>query len=102
MIITSDNSRTESPTQIFEDILRGIDKEKPYRLIPDRREAILRAVTEARDGDWIVLAGKGHETYEISADGVHDFDERAIVREAFRLREIQMNQGIDIGKEEQK
>lgn len=102
VIITSDNSRTESPTQIFEDILRGIDKEKPYRLIPDRREAILRAVTEARDGDWILLAGKGHETYEICADGRHEFDERAIAREAFRLREIQMNQGIDIGKEEQK
>ena len=71
-------------------------------MIPDRREAILRAVAEARDGDWILLAGKGHETYEICADGRHEFDERAIAREAFRLREIQMNQGIDIGKEEQK
>ena len=86
VILTSDNSRSEDPHQILRDLLRGINKEKPYRVIPDRREAILTAVGEARSTDWIVLAGKGHEQYEIRADGRHDFDERAIVREGFCLR----------------
>ena len=84
VIITSDNSRGEDPKQIFCDILRGIDKEKPHVLIPDRREAIRYAIAESRPKDTVVLAGKGHETYEISADGRRPFDERAIVKEAVR------------------
>ena len=84
VIVTSDNSRSEDPKQIFGDILRGIDKEKPHVLIPDRREAIRYAIAESRPMDTVVLAGKGHETYEISADGRRPFDERAIVEEAVR------------------
>ena len=86
VIVTSDNSRGEDPRQIFSDIMKGIDKEKPFALIPDRREAITWAVKNARAGDWIVLAGKGHETYEISREGVAPFDERSIVYDALRER----------------
>lgn len=86
VIVTSDNSRGEDPDGIFRDILRGIDKEKPYLVLRDRREAIREAILEARTRDLVVLAGKGHETYEIDAEGKHPFDEREIVREAFLLR----------------
>ena len=85
--VTSDNSRGEDPNQIISDILKGIDKEKPYTVIPDRREAIRRAVLDAKQGDVIILAGKGHERYEINAEGKIPFDETKIVKEA--LEEIQ-------------
>lgn len=84
VIITRDNSRGEDPKGIFADILKGINKEKEYTVIENRREAIQRAVLEyAREGDILVLAGKGHEKYEIDADGKHYFDERECLREAF-------------------
>ena len=82
-IVTADNSRSEDPEQIFSDILKGLDKEKPYTVIRDRRAAIFFAVRSARPGDILILAGKGHETYEIDAEGRHPFDERRIVKEAF-------------------
>ena len=82
-VVTSDNSRSEDPAEIIGDILKGIDKEKRFTVIKDRRSAIRRAILEfTRPGDILVLAGKGHETYEIDRDGVHAFDERQIVREA--------------------
>ena len=86
VIVTSDNSRSESPEQIFSDIMKGLDKEKPYAVIRDRRGAIQFAVLHARPGDILILAGKGHETYEIDAQGRHPFDERRIVREALARR----------------
>ena len=80
VIVTSDNSRSEEPGAIICDILNGINKEKPYAVISDRAEAIERAIKDyARRGDILVLAGKGHERYEIGADGVRAFDEREIV-----------------------
>lgn len=85
VIVTSDNSRGEDPEQIFCDILRGIDKEKPYLVLRDRRNAICEAILTARVRDLVVLAGKGHEIYEIDAEGKHPFDERVIVREALLL-----------------
>jgi UDP-N-acetylmuramoyl-L-alanyl-D-glutamate--2,6-diaminopimelate ligase len=86
VIVTSDNSRAEDPEQIFSDILKGMDKEKPFALIPDRREAITWAVRNARAGEWIILAGKGHETYEIGKGGILPFDERSIVHDALEER----------------
>ena len=84
VVVTSDNSRSEEPRLIIDDILKGIDKEKEYTVIEDRRTAIVRTVTQyARERDIIVLAGKGHERYEIDSRGVRAFDEREIVREAF-------------------
>lgn len=83
VVVTSDNSRGEDPNGIIREILGGIDKEKPYVVIPDRKEAIDRAIREYTDeGDLLLLAGKGHECYEIDRDGVRAFDEREIVRGA--------------------
>lgn len=81
-IVTSDNPRTEDPMQIIDEIVCGIDRTRPYAVIPDRREAIRFAAAEAGEGDLILLAGKGHEKYEITADGKHPFDEEQIVLEA--------------------
>ena len=86
VILTSDNSRGEPREQILSDILKGIDKEKKYMVIPDREEAIRYAVEIARPGDILVLAGKGHEQYEINEDGRKPFDERRILRDAWRER----------------
>ena len=83
VLVTSDNSRGEDPSEIIREILSGIDKEKPYAVIPDRKEAIGRAIREYTDeGDLLLLAGKGHECYEIDLGGVRAFDEREIVRDA--------------------
>ena len=82
LVITSDNSRNEDPRRIIEDILKGVDKESEFAVIPDRREAIRYAVRHARAGDIILLAGKGHETYEIDREGKHPFCERDIVLQA--------------------
>ena len=81
-VITADNSRTEPLDGILADIVRGVDRRAHYRVMRDRRSAIRHVIEHARAGDVILLAGKGHETYEINQDGRHDFDERAIVREA--------------------
>jgi len=79
-IITSDNPRTEEPTQILRDIEEGIKKTNgEYVVIEDRTEAIRYAMKNARSGDVIVLAGKGHETYQIFRDKTIHYDEREIV-----------------------
>jgi len=82
VIVTSDNARSEVPARIIADILRGIDREKPYAVIESRAEAIAYAIRQAREGDIILLAGKGHERYEIAANGRRPFDERILVRQA--------------------
>jgi len=86
VIVTSDNSRGEDPDRIIADILRGIDRERAHAVIPDRRHAIEVAVRTALPGDILILAGKGHERYEICAEGRLPFDEREIVREALETR----------------
>lgn len=86
VIVTSDNSRNEDPQQIFADIVRGLDREKPYAVIADRREAIETAVRNARERDVLVLAGKGHERYEIRQGRQLPFDERMIVKQALQKR----------------
>ena len=86
VILTSDNCRSESPQDILRDIMKGIDKEKPYRVIEDRREAIRYAIATARPKDLIVLAGKGHEEYEIRGRERLYFSEREIVQECLLER----------------
>ena len=86
VILTSDNARNEPRGQILSEVLRGIDKEKPHAVIADRREAIDCAVSLARAGDILLLAGKGHEMYEINERGRFPFDERRILAEAWRRR----------------
>lgn len=79
-IITSDNPRTEEPARILKDIEEGIRKTNgEYVVIEDRTEAIRYAMKNARSGDIIVLAGKGHETYQIFKDKTIHYDEREIV-----------------------
>ena len=76
-ILTSDNPRSEEPRSIIAQIEAGI-RELPdvrYEVIPDRREAIGRALECAQPGDFVVIAGKGHETYQIIGDQVLDFDD---------------------------
>jgi UDP-N-acetylmuramoyl-L-alanyl-D-glutamate--2,6-diaminopimelate ligase len=79
-ILTSDNPRTEDPERILDDLepgLAGI----AYHRIADRRAAIARALEIARPGDLVLLAGKGHETYQLVGTEKRPFDERAVVRE---------------------
>ena len=84
LIVTSDNPRNEDPEEIIKDILVGLEgKYTPYVKICDRREAIHWAIKNAEKDDIIVLAGKGHEDYQILAGGVKiHFDEREVVAEA--------------------
>lgn len=83
VILTSDNSRGEDREAILAQIRRGMDRERPYVIIPDRREAIRYAVQEAGAGEILLFAGKGHEKYEIDGDGKHPFDEAEIARAAY-------------------
>ena len=83
-IITSDNPRTEDPEKILEDVEVGVKKtDCPYEKIVDRREAIQKAVAMAEAGDVILIAGKGHETYQIFPDKTIHFDDIEEVRKAF-------------------
>ena len=82
LVITSDNSRSENPADIISDILAGVDKESEFAVVPDRAEAIRYAVKHARAGDIILLAGKGHENYEIDSRGKHPFCEKDIAVQA--------------------
>ncbi|MBQ6539997.1 MAG: UDP-N-acetylmuramoyl-L-alanyl-D-glutamate--2,6-diaminopimelate ligase, partial [Oscillospiraceae bacterium] len=80
-IITSDNPRTEEPRAIIDDILAGIKNTRACKVIENRREAIGWAIKHHEPGDIIVLAGKGHETYQIIGKTKNHFDEREVVRE---------------------
>lgn len=83
LIITSDNPRNENPEKIIDDIVSGLNNSKPFDVITDRREAIHHAIKIAQKDDAIVLAGKGHEDYQILSGNVHiHFDEREVVAEA--------------------
>lgn len=82
-IITSDNSRNEPTGDIIDDILSGFDKNTPHKVITDRRESIFYAVKSAKAGDVLILAGKGHEKYEINSSGKVYFDEREYIRKAW-------------------
>ncbi|MBQ7288482.1 MAG: UDP-N-acetylmuramoyl-L-alanyl-D-glutamate--2,6-diaminopimelate ligase [Clostridia bacterium] len=83
LIVTSDNPRTEDPEKIIDDILVGLaDTKTKYVTIPNRVEAIHYAIENARKGDIIVLAGKGHETYQILENQTIHLDEREVVKEA--------------------
>jgi UDP-N-acetylmuramoyl-L-alanyl-D-glutamate--2,6-diaminopimelate ligase len=82
-IVTSDNPRTEDPDAILDDIEAGMAG-APHRRIVDRLAAIHAALEEGRPGDTVLLAGKGHETYQILGTGKVPFDEREIVRQAVK------------------
>jgi len=79
-IATSDNPRTEDPERILDDVEAGMGSH-PHHREPDRRKAIALALSLARPGDTVILAGKGHETYQVIGAEKQPFDERSIVRE---------------------
>src|SRR5881396_441860 len=83
VILTSDNPRTEDPNQILADAEAGIQKTgKPYEKIADRRKAIHHAITQAHTDDLVLIAGKGHEDYQIIGREVFHFDDKEVAREA--------------------
>ena len=83
LVVTSDNPRSEDPAAIIEDIVAGLkDKTTPYTVVENRVEAIHWAIAHAQPGDTVLLAGKGHETYQILADETIHLDEREVVAEA--------------------
>ena len=91
VVATSDNPRTEDPEAILQDIIAGIQEVNTelnkYKAVVDRKEAIEYAITMAQKDDVILIAGKGHETYQILNDQVIHFDDREIAREAIRRRQ---------------
>jgi UDP-N-acetylmuramoyl-L-alanyl-D-glutamate--2,6-diaminopimelate ligase len=87
VVVTSDNPRTEEPMDIINEILPGLENsQKPYKMICDRPEAIRWAIDNALPGDVILLAGKGHEDYQIIGHEKHHMDEREIVRDFLEKR----------------
>ena len=92
VILTSDNSRTEDPQAILADILAGM-RHGTAEVIPDRAEAIRQAILTANRNDLILLAGKGHEEYEIDRTGRHRFSEREIVLAASEERSRRNHSG---------
>ncbi len=92
VILTSDNPRTENPLSILEEVETGVvdalgqRAHVHYEKIPDRRDAIVTAVREARPGDMVLIAGKGHEDYQIIGTTKFHFDDREVAREAIAQR----------------
>ncbi|HYJ80816.1 MAG TPA: hypothetical protein VEW03_14475, partial [Longimicrobiaceae bacterium] len=84
-VVTSDNPRTEDPERIIDGIESGMGSAPRVRL-PDRREAIRHALLNALPGDLVLLAGKGHETYQVVGLEKRPFDERQVVREVLSER----------------
>lgn len=81
-VVTSDNPRSENPSEIIKDILVGMEGiDTPYEVVELRRDAIAYAINHAKKDDIILLAGKGHETYQILPTGTIHFDEREVVAE---------------------
>jgi len=85
-VVTSDNPRCEEPSAIIKDILAGMEKDN-YVVVENRREAIAYAMEIAKENDIIILAGKGHETYQEIEHVKHDFDERDVVKEILNGRD---------------
>ena len=83
VIVTSDNPRSENPQQIISDILAGFNNVNDVIVEPDRELAIKEAYKIANANDVILVAGKGHEDYQILATGTIHFDDREKVREIF-------------------
>jgi len=82
VVVTSDNPRSENPLEIVNDILVGLRRhDTPHEVEPDRRAAIRLAIGRASAGDIVLIAGKGHETYQVLADRTIAFDDRETARE---------------------
>lgn len=82
--LTSDNPRSEDPLEIIYEIQKGIRQNASCRVVPDRKIAIQEAVMEAKKDDTVIIAGKGHEQYQILKNNVIPFDDREVVRQALQ------------------
>ncbi|HEX3100736.1 MAG TPA: cyanophycin synthetase, partial [Pyrinomonadaceae bacterium] len=83
VIITSDNPRNEDPLRIISEIEVGVkEKMSAYEVISDRRDAIFKAISAARTDDVVIIAGKGHENYQIVGENRYHFDDREVAMEA--------------------
>jgi UDP-N-acetylmuramoyl-L-alanyl-D-glutamate--2,6-diaminopimelate ligase len=87
---TADNPRSEALTQIFEDMRAGVTAPEKITWIEDRRRAISLALDMAKAGDCLLIAGKGHESYQEFADTVFPFDDRQVVRELIGIKTLKM------------
>ncbi len=95
VVLTSDNPRSEDPIAIMNDVLVGIQRTNVPRIVePDRAAAIARAIQEAREGDIVILAGKGHEPYQVLKDRTIPFDDRVVAREVLRKYGYRKNGGL--------
>lgn len=87
VVLTSDNPRTEDPAAILREVEVGVKEalversHVQYQMMPDRRAAIAAAIQEAKPGDMVLIAGKGHEDYQILGTTKHHFDDREVARE---------------------
>jgi UDP-N-acetylmuramoyl-L-alanyl-D-glutamate--2,6-diaminopimelate ligase len=85
VVLTSDNPRSEDPLDIMNDALVGLRRyDTPHLIEPDRATAIQRAIERAQPGDVVILAGKGHETYQVLKEGTISFDDRQVARRLLR------------------
>ena len=87
VVLTSDNPRSEDPLRIINDVVVGLQKvNAKYHVEPDRERAVALAIEEAQPGDIVLLAGKGHETYQVLRDTTIEFDDREKAREILRRK----------------
>jgi len=97
-ILSSDNPRSEDPLKIISDIIVGLQKTNgKYMIEPDREKAIGLAMDEARADDIVLLAGKGHENYQILSSGTIEFDDREMARRALMNRGFEKKDSTGIG-----
>ena len=80
-VVTSDNPRTEDPGKIVSDILKGISTSASHTAIINRREAIEHAIRQAKKNDLVLIAGKGHEDYQVLGTQKEHFDDREVARD---------------------
>jgi UDP-N-acetylmuramoyl-L-alanyl-D-glutamate--2,6-diaminopimelate ligase len=85
-IVTSDNPRTEDPQRILDDVVAGIPSDTAMTVVGDRADAIRQAILEAQPGDGVIIAGKGHEDYQILGTEKIHFDDREQAHQALQQR----------------
>ena len=88
-MVTSDNPRTEEPGAIIDEIVAGMPKDAAYTVVENRVEAIHLAIDHAQPGDTILLAGKGHETYQVLKSGLIHLDEREVIADALAKERVE-------------
>jgi UDP-N-acetylmuramoyl-L-alanyl-D-glutamate--2,6-diaminopimelate ligase len=94
VVLTSDNPRSEEPQKIIQDALAGLERSgAKYTVEPDRRKAVAVALMEAKAGDVVLIAGKGHEKIQITREGALPFDDVQVAREALQRMGFGLHKG---------